>query len=234
MSENLILRWLPDEERSAIIAQATPVKLAQYDVLYEPGRSIEHVHFLESGMVSLLTAADDGRAIKTGVVSREGIVGSKIVLGSPETHGLAVVQLSGQALRIPAAQFLLAYGRLPTLTRLVNSHIGLLLFQAEQNALCHALHSIESRFCRWVLQASDRLESSMLELTQESCSQILGVQRTSVSMVAHTLQLAGAIRTRRGKIEIIDRAILENATCECYEQVKERFDAAHSAYSEAA
>ena len=228
---NLILQSLPDEEHAAIIAEATPIKLAHYDILYGPGRSIEHVYFLESGMVSLLTAAGDGRAIKTGVVSREGVVGSKIVLGTPETHGQAVVQLSGNAIRIPAAHFMQAYGRLPILTRLVNSHIGLLLFQAEQNALCHALHSIESRFCRWVLQTSDRLDSNLLELTQESCSQILGVQRTSVSMVAHTLQLAGAIRTRRGKIEILDRASLRSAACECYEQVKVRFDAA---YSEAA
>jgi predicted XRE-type DNA-binding protein len=85
-----------------------------------------------------------------------------------------------------------------------------------------------------LLQAADRLDSNVLELTQESCAQTLGVQRTSVSMVAHTLQLAGAIRTRRGKIEILDRGRLVNAACECYGQVKERFDTAYSAYSNAA
>ena len=233
MSENLILRSLPEEEHASLIVHATPVRLTQNDVIYESGGSIEHVYFLESGMVSLVTGRS-GSAIATGVVGCEGLVGSKVVLGSPETHGQAVVHLGGHAIRMPAPQFLQAYGQLPSFTRLVNSHIGLLLFQAEQNALCHALHSIESRFCRWVLQAADRIDSNLLELTQESCSQILGVQRTSVSMVAHTLQLAGTIRTRRGKIEILNRTSLENAACECYGQVKERFDAADSPYLEAA
>ncbi len=230
---NLILRSLPDGEHAHIMGHSMPVRLAQNDVIYESGRSIEYVYFPESGMVSLLTGRDR-RAITTGVVGCEGLVGSKVVLGFPEAHGQAVVHLSGHAMRMPAPQFLQAYGRLPSFAGLVNNHIGLLLFQAEQNALCHALHSIESRFCRWVLQAADRLDSNVLELTQESCSQILGVQRTSVSMVAHTLQVAGAIRTRRGKIEILDRASLDSAACECYTRVKERFDAANSAYSRAA
>jgi CRP-like cAMP-binding protein len=106
----------------------------------------------------------------------------------------------------------------------VNRQLGLLLFQAEQNALCHALHTIEARFCRWLLQATDRLDSNLLELTQEACSQNLGVQRTSVSMVAHSLQRAGHLRTRRGKIEILDRSGLEKTACECYSQVRQRFE----------
>jgi CRP-like cAMP-binding protein len=230
---NLILRSLPKEEHAAIMGHSTPVNLSQSDVIHQYGHSIEDVYFPESGMVSLLTGRN-GRAIATGVVGREGVVGSKVVLGSHEAHGAGIVHLSGHALRMPTARFLQAYAQLPTFTRLVNDHIGLLLFQAEQNALCHAHHSIESRFCRWLLQAADRLDSNVLELTQESCAQTLGVQRTSVSMVAHTLQLAGAIRTRRGKIEILDRGRLVNAACECYGQVKERFDTAYSAYSNAA
>jgi len=230
---NLILRSLPEEEHAHIMGHLMPVRLALNDVIYESARPIEHVYFLESGMVSLLTGRG-GRAITTGIVGCEGLVGGKVVLGFPEAHGQAVVHLGGHAMRMPAPQFLQAYGRLPSFAKLVNNHIGLLLFQAEQNALCHALHSIESRFCRWVLQTADRLDSNVVELTQESCSQILGVQRTSVSMVAHTLQLAGAIRTRRGKIEILDRTSLENNACECYGQVKERFDAANSSYLRAA
>lgn len=225
--QNIILLSLPPDERACVAEYSTMVDLEQHRVISPSGQPTEHVYFVESGVVALLTTARDGRAIKTGIVGREGIVGSTIVLGS-ETSGQAVVQISGRALRAPASKFLSSYGQLPTLTGLVNRHIGLLLFQAQQNALCHALHSIEARFCRWVLQASDRLDNNVLELTQEACSQVLGVQRTSVSMVAHTLQLAGIIRTRRGKIEILDRTRLQNAVCECYQQVKQRFETADS------
>jgi CRP-like cAMP-binding protein len=179
-------------------------------------------------MVSLLASGRDGRAIETAVVGREGLLGCTVVLGSSHTSSQAVVQLSGRGLRTPTAQFLRCYPQLPTLFDLINRQVGLLLFQAEQNVLCHALHAIEAKFCRWVLQASDRTDSNVLELTQEACSQNLGVQRTSISMVAHTLQLAGIIRTRRGKIEILDRSRLQNATCECYQQVKQRFETVYS------
>jgi CRP-like cAMP-binding protein len=227
MPENHVLLSLPAEERSRITACSVPVNLQQHIVVHEHGTPIDHVYFLDSGMVSLLTGGRDGRAIETAVVGREGLVGSKVVLGSSQPNGQAVVQSSGQGLKTPTVQFLRCYRELPTLFDLVNRQVGLLLYQAEQNALCHALHSIEARFSRWLLQASDRLDSNMLELTQESCSQNLGVQRTSISMVAHSLQLAGYIRTRRGKIEILDRARLESSACECYEQVRQRFDSVY-------
>jgi len=228
MPQNHILLSLPAEEYARIIACSAPVNLQPHSVLYVAGAPIEHVYFLDSGMVSLLTWGGDGRVIETAVVGREGLVGSTVALGSSHANGQAVVQLGGQGLKTPAALFLRCYRQLPTLSELVNRQVGLLLFQAQQNALCHALHTIEARFCRWVLQASDRLDGSLLELTQEACSQNLGVQRTSISMVAHTLQLAGIIRTRRGKIEILDRMRLQNVACECYEQVKQRFEAAYS------
>ena len=228
MPQNHVLLSLPAEECARIVECSAPVKLPQHSVMYGPKTPIDFVYFLESGMVSLLTSGRDGRAIETAVVGREGLLGSTIVLGSSHTSGQAVVQLSGHGLRTPAAQFLRCYRQLPTLFALTNRQIGLLLFQAEQNALCHAVHTIEARFCRWVLQASDRLDSNVLELTQEACSQNLGVQRTSVSMVAHTLQRAGIIRTRRGKIEILDLARLQNAACECYQQVKQRFETAYA------
>jgi CRP-like cAMP-binding protein len=227
MPQNQILRSLPSDAHAFIAEFCTSVELAQQAVIYAPGAPVDFVYFLESGMVSLLTNGTDGRAIKTGVVGREGLLGSTVVLGAPETDGQAVVQVGGWALCMPAPQFLQAYRRFPILTGLVNQHVGLLLFQARQNALCHALHSIESRFCRWILQSSDRLDSNVLELTQESCSQILGVQRTSVSMIAHALQLAGSIRTRRGKIEILNRESLQRTACACYEKVKRRFDSVY-------
>jgi CRP-like cAMP-binding protein len=231
MPENHILLSLPAEEYRRIVACSVPVNLQQHTVLYGPGEPIEHVYFLNSGMVSLLAAGHDSRAIETAGVGREGLVGSKVVLGAPRAHGQAIVQLSGQGLETPTEPFLRCYRELPTLFDLVNRQVGLLLFQAEQNALCHALHTIEARFCRWVLQASDRLDSNVLELTQEACSQTLGVQRTSISMVAHGLQTAGYIRTRRGRIEILNRASLQTSACECYQQIKRRFE---TAYSEAA
>jgi len=220
MTQNLILQTLCEKDRSDLLSHSAMVNLNQHDCLYRPGRPIEHVYFVQLGLVSLLMADKSGHAIETGTVGREGVVGGLAVFGSRDSNGQANVGIKGCALSVPMAEFLRAYHALPALASLVNRHANFLLFQAQQNALCHALHSIEARFCRWLLQTSDVENSNVLDLTQELCSQMLGVQRTSISMVAHGLQLSGFIRTRRGRIEIMDRAAIENVACECYRTIK--------------
>ena len=139
--------------------------------------------------------------------------------GGGDSHGDAVAQTDGDAVRVPAGLILKSTQAIPVLTGLINEANASLLFQARQNALCHALHPIDARYCRWLLQASNALES-LIDLTQESCAHALGVQRTSISMVAHAFQLRGGIRTRRGKIEILDPSQLEAVACECYQKLK--------------
>jgi CheY-like chemotaxis protein len=142
------------------------------------------------------------------------------MLNAAEAQARAVVQIDGHALRAPTARVLDWLGQSPALASLVGEHVSHLFLQARQNALCHGLHSIESRFVRWLLEASDRAGDTKLELTQESCAQLLGVQRTTLSMVAHSLQLAGMLRTRRGSIQILNRPALLQRTCVCYAKVK--------------
>ena len=209
MSENAILHSLPDDERATIREHSSLVHLSQQHILYRAGDPIEHIYFPRSGVISLLMTAQDGRAIETGMIGREGLVGVEALLGTGHATAGAVVQSDGDAIRVRASLVCQSIKRSPVLAELINRHIAAVLLQAQQNALCHALHSIEARFCRWLLQASDTLESSKVEITQEACAQVLGVQRTSVSMVAHALQQRCTIKTRRGKIEIVDRSRLE-------------------------
>ena len=213
--ENAVLGSLPREECARVRVQSETVKIEPQRSLQSPGQPSEYVYFPSSGLISLLTTACNGSAVQTALVGREGIAGSTAVLGLVETDQ-AIVQIRGQAVRVPTSYFLQCYRELPALNTLVNRHCGLLLLQARQYALCNAAHSIEARFCRLLLEASDRVDSNVVELTQGACSNALGVQRTSVSMVAHSLQLMGSIRTRRGRIEILDRAKLASNACGCY------------------
>jgi CRP-like cAMP-binding protein len=101
-----------------------------------------------------------------------------------------------------------------------------ILLQAQQSAPCHALHSVEARLCRWLLQSQDTTEVDLVQLTQEFLSHMLGVRRTSVSLCAHALQSAGLIRYARGKIKIVNREGLKESACECYEVIREHIDRA--------
>lgn len=224
MPENRILQLLAPNELARLRARLVPTELKQHEVLYENGAPMEHIYFPEKGLVSLLSVSESGSAVETGIVGAEGVLGGMSLLGADRSTCQATVQIAGRALKLSTANFLEACAAIPHLKHLVHLHIQALLFQAQQNVACHALHIIEGRLCRWILQAQDATKSDVLDLTQESLSNILGAQRTSVSMIAHTLQQAGFIRYRRGRIEIVDKIGLEAASCECYSLIKHELD----------
>jgi CRP-like cAMP-binding protein len=94
-----------------------------------------------------------------------------------------------------------------------------------QSVACNAFHPIEARAARWLLHAQDRASSDRLELTQESLAGLLGVQRTTVNVVARVLQEQGLIAYRRGAIQVIDRAGLHRVSCDCYAAIEDHFHA---------
>jgi CRP-like cAMP-binding protein len=195
-------------------------------VLHKQGAAIEHVYFPLSGMVSLLAVMKTGEQIETAIVGREGVVGASIGCDGSESAGQATVQIAGSAWRVEAAKFLELYRASPSVRTLMNKFQNVIPLQAQQSAACHALHSVEARLCRWLLQSQDTTETDMVPLTQEFLSHMLGVRRTTVSLSAHALQTAGLIRYRRGNIKIVNREGLKESACECYEAVRGHIDKA--------
>jgi CRP-like cAMP-binding protein len=195
-------------------------------VLHAPGASIEHVYFPLSGMVSLLAVMRTGEQIETAIVGREGVVGASIGSGGSQSAGQATVQIAGSAWRIEAPKFLDLYQASSPFRTLMNRFQNIILLQAQQSAACHALHTVEARLCRWLLQSQDVTESDIVPLTQEFLSHMLGVRRNSVSLCAHALQTAGLVRYSRGQIKILNRDGLKESACECYEVIREHVDKA--------
>jgi CRP-like cAMP-binding protein len=134
------------------------------------------------------------------------------------------VQLDGAAVKMPKAKFVDAYRAHPHLRNLVDRYQAILLIQAQQNAACHALHSVRSRLCRWLLQSHDMIGSDTFNLTQDFLSHMLGVRRTTVSIEAHAVQEAGLIRYTRGQIKILNRGGVEDCACECYSVIRAETD----------
>jgi CRP-like cAMP-binding protein len=189
-------------------------------VLQEQDEVIDQVHFPHDGIISLLAVMQQGNAIETATIGNEGAVGLLAGLGPRRAHSRAVVQVSGSASRIPAARFRAAAEQSEAIRNLIGRYGEMLLIQVQQTAACNALHAVEARLSRWLLQARDRLGSNTICLTHEFLSQMLGVRRTTVTVVANMLQRAGLIRYHRGMIEIIDRPGLEAKACECYQAIR--------------
>lgn len=211
------------------------VSLQYKQILYEPNQFIQHVYFPLNGVVSLLTIMADGEVAEVGTVGNEGMVGLPVFLGATTIPGMAMAQVPGDALRMSVDVFKDKVTPDSQLHNLLQRYTQALFNQIAQTAACNRLHSIEERLCRWLLMTQDRVESDQFPLTQEFLAQMLGVRRSSVSVVAATLQKAGLIQYSRGKMTILDRAGIEAVSCECYAIVKREFEnliGDHSAYSQ--
>ncbi len=215
--DNKLLAALPRRHFDLLAPSLTTVSLQQGEVLAEPGDEVDHIYFPESGMLSLLAVLRDGKAIETATVGREGVVGAMAGLGLYKSLVRIVVQLTMAVSKIPAPQFRKAAAQSDAIRNMCIQYNEVLLSQARVTAACNALHVVEARFCRWLLQTADRAESDTVALTQEFLAEMLGVRRTSVTEVASKIQAAGAINYSRGQITILKRSALEKMSCECYQ-----------------
>ena len=186
-------------------------------MLYEAGDEVDQVYFPHYGMLSLLAVLRDGKAIETATVGSEGVVGAMAGLGLYKSLVRVVVQMPVSVSKIAATHFRTAAAASDPIRNLCIRYNEVLLSQARVTAACNALHPIEARFCRWLLQSADRSASDTVALTQEFLAEMLGVRRTSVTEVARKVQNAGVITYSRGVIKILDRAALMRMSCECYE-----------------
>jgi CRP-like cAMP-binding protein len=215
--DNALLSALPRGEFDSLLRpHFTTQSMLQGHLVLEAGDEFDHVWFPHNGMISLLVVQSDGKSIETATVGREGVVGAMSGLGLYRSLVRAVIQLPMVASRIPSAMFRKAAAQSDGIRDLCIRYNEILLSQARITAACNAVHPVEARFCRWLLQSADRAGSETVALTQEFLAEMLGVRRTSVTEVASKVQAAGFISYSRGVIKIADRPRLEAAACECY------------------
>jgi CRP-like cAMP-binding protein len=215
--DNKLLTSLPRDHYDRLLPNLSTVSLQQGVVLYEAGDEVDQVYFPHYGMLSLLAVLRDGKAIETATVGNEGVVGAMAGLGLYKSLVRVVVQMPVSVSKIAASHFRTAAASSEAIRNLCIRYNEVLLSQARVTAACNALHPIEARFCRWLLQSADRSASDTVALTQEFLAEMLGVRRTSVTEVARKVQNAGVITYSRGVIKILNRAALARMSCECYE-----------------
>jgi CRP-like cAMP-binding protein len=206
---NRLLAALAPEDFSRLAAQLEPVPLPLHAVLIAPQQPIAQAYFVEEGIVSLVADTREGR-IEVGLTGREGFIGVPIALGAQTTPQTAIVQASGEALRIAAGALEDALDASASLRRVLGRYVQSLLVQVGQTVYANADLTVEARLARWILMTHDRLEQDELPLTHEVLSKMLGVRRPTVTTATHLLEGAGMIRARRGRITVVDREKLED------------------------
>src|SRR5712691_293765 len=221
---NQLLELLPNGEWERVQASLHLIPIKPHDMLQRPGETMRDVYFPLSGVISLMTPMEDGSAVETATIGNEGMAGIHAFLGGGALgNAQAMGQVPGEALRMNADHFRAELEEDGKLRQVMLAYSQALFAQISQRVACNAVHAIPERSARWLLECHDRAGSDRFMLTQEFRADMLGVRRPSVTVAARTLQAAGIIQYERGRITVMDRPGLEEASCECYRVVKDEY-----------
>lgn len=223
LTGNRLLDALPHAEREQLLAQMERVSMEHGRMIIAPGAEIREVYFPINCMISLVSVLEDGTAIEAGVIGCEGMAGVPVLLGTTTTME-SMIQIPGEALRARADVVRAEFLRGGPLQAILFRYVQALFLEISQTAACNNQHKIERRLSRWLLICSDSVRSNELLLTQEFIATMLGVRRAGVTEAALALQERGLITYHRGRINILDRAGLEQQSCECYRLVKDELE----------
>lgn len=217
---NAFLRALPAAEFELVRSHLVACQLRAGDVLYHLGDAVEHVIFPHSGVVAMSVHLPTSARAGAVLIGCDGYVGSFDAAASVPALCDAEVHISGFASRMSAAAFRHVLDKSAALRRVAAQFDAAMLAQAQQTALCNAVHPVDARMCRWLLEMHDRCGDNRVPLTQATLAQLLGVRRTTVTLMAGRLEAAGALNCRRGAVQIVSRDELERRSCECYAHLK--------------
>ncbi len=219
---NGLLTRLPRDVQQRLIALSTRVSLRKDASLAEAGSPVTSVYLPCSGLVSLQTMTQYAESVEIAMVGKEGIAGLPLASAAAVAPHTSVVVIPGEAYRLRVDAWQTEFERSTSLQRAVVQYWQVMMIEIAQGSACHRFHTARQRLARWLLSASDRTQSLRIEMTHERLAQSLGLQRTRVTLASLALQDAGAIKSRRGRITILDRRRVETLACECYRQCRDR------------
>jgi CRP-like cAMP-binding protein len=223
---NRLLGALPNDDFERLKDQFGTRDGKQKYVLADSGDPINEVYFPLDAVVSVLTRMDDGASVEIATVGNEGLVGVTVAWGAETVNPreFATVQVPGTVVTMDRVAFREELRRQGPLASLVERYTQAFFTQVSQQVACNGLHSVEQRCARWLLMTKDRVGTDEFPMTHEFLAQMLGVRRATVTVTAGILQKAGFVEFTRGRVAIVDREGLEQATCECYAVTREIYD----------
>lgn len=213
---NRLLLAMPATTLAALLPRMELMELARGQVVAHAGAPVEHVYFINRGLVSLMRTMKDGRAAEVATVGMEGLADPCALLGLDHAIMDIIVHVPGTAWRVPRRHLIKLLEHDAKARDLLERYIQWLVDQMAQTSACNRLHSLEQRCARWLLTAHDNACADAFPLTQDYLAVMLGAQRSSVAEITAAFRDAGYIDYRNGQMHILDRAGLRTAACECY------------------
>jgi len=215
-AQNLLIQRLPTAARARLLALCEPFEMTLSSELSTRGQPLSHAYFPLTGFVSLVVEVDSYPGLEVGMVGRESMLGSELLLGMAPTPWRALVQGAGASLRIVAQVLRDEIGASPALREAIQTSLLVRLHQQALASACERFHMIGPRLARWMLMSQDRAETDSFHVTHEFMALMLGVRRVGVTVAAGGFQRNGLIEYHRGELTVLDRPALEAQACSCY------------------
>lgn len=221
---NRLLLAMPPDDLVYLEPHLEIVSLRKGQVIYQAGETLQHAYFPHDTVISLIAVMENGSTAEVAICGREGVMGLIPATVTRRAFGNYLVQMTGTASRIYVDQMHMAVEARPGIAQLIQNFAEAMQVRILQSVACNAIHSVESRMCRWILSTYHRTDQIVLPLTHEALAERLGVQRSTVSIVMGKLQATGLISQVRGGIVITDSSKLEQTACECYRKLYATFE----------
>jgi CRP-like cAMP-binding protein len=222
---NRLLLAIPADELTQVFSISERVWLHAHQILHDYMVPIDHVYFVERGLVSVAAKVGHEKFVEVWLVGSEGMVGAPVVLGAAiEPKHRRTVQVDGQALRIRTDEFRKAMEDLPAFRKTLYAYLNVVLLQASQSGACNSTHELKHRLARWLLVAQSCLNADNIPLTHGVLGQLLGVRRASVTECLEHLESQGLINTKRGQITICNSHNLEEVCCDCFRLIQQEYE----------
>lgn len=221
--ENRLLQDLPKKEARAILDSCQRVTLDYGSVLYEKNHCIDHAYFPLTSIIAIISAQEHHEPLEISMIGNEGILGISLLTDVEYAPEKAVVLRSGSALQIPVMALYEIIDTCPSLRMTLKKYLYVLVLQMTQSIICTHFHEVGQRLARWLLMTHDRSHADHFHLTHQQLANMLGVQRSAISIAASSLQSGHVISYTRGEISIIDRRELEKKSCQCYQSSRKDY-----------
>jgi CRP-like cAMP-binding protein len=219
---NRLLLALPSRNLKRLMPELEHIRCERGQILMDADRSLDHVYFPDSGVVSVVAVYANGSVIEMATIGREGCTGMQAFFGAKASSVRLLVQIPGSAAKMSRAAFVRAADSMPSFQTLMSAYIQAFLEQVLVSVACNGAHSLKQRLARWLLMMRDRSDGDALPITQNLLAEMLGVQRPTITNAARELERAGLIERGRRQVTILDRQRLTEDSCECYQLVRSR------------
>jgi CRP-like cAMP-binding protein len=224
--KNQLLAALPADDFRRLLPYLTTAPTHVKQVLQKSGEPLRTVYFLNGGVASITTMLLDGTTVEAATIGDEGMLGIEAFLGADAVApGETLIQVPDTNAEVMSVEdFRREVAGPGAFHEIVGRYVQVLIAQMMQTTACNAVHQVPQRCARWLLMTHDRMHEQDFHLSHEFLAVMLGVQRSTVSVIAGTLQEAGLIRYVHGRVTVRDRTGLEAASCECYPIIRAHFD----------